>query len=154
VKLREAPQVKVFEEIGKEHPLKHVDDKEKHDGSVPKIEPTAHVGENPMKAVLTEVQATVAHKEINKEIPQEHQLKHVETKDAGAPKIEADVHVREAPQKQVFAEIGKDHALKHVDDKEKHDVSAPKVEAGAHIGEAPQKKVLEELTKEKPEEKK
>jgi len=167
VKLREAPQVKVFEELGKDHSLKHVDAKEKHDASAPKIDATAHIGEAPQKAVLTEVQAAVALKEVKKELTQDHTLKHVETtRDNSAPKIDgalvlslvfrqrcelsdcdiADLKLREAPQKKVFEELGKDHSLKHVDDKEKHDLSAPKIDSNAHIGENPMKAVLTEVT--------
>jgi len=44
----------VFEELGKDHTLKHVDAKEKHDASAPAVD-GAKLKENPQKKVLEEV---------------------------------------------------------------------------------------------------
>jgi len=138
----EAPQVKVFAEIGKEHQLKHVETT--HDASKPAIPKDAHVGENPHKAVLQEVQAAVAHKAVKAEITQPHELKHVEpAHDASKPVIPKDAHVGEAPQVKVFWEVQQEHQLKHVETT--HDASKPAIPKDAHVGEAPQKAILQEV---------
>lgn len=66
MKLREAPQKKVLEEVKAEKKLKHVDDKDRHDASEPIIDPNAKVGEAPQKKVLADIAKGEAH------------LKHVE----------------------------------------------------------------------------
>ena len=49
MKIGQNPRSALFAEVQKEHALQHVDTEDK---SAPVIDPNAHVGENPLKAVL------------------------------------------------------------------------------------------------------
>lgn len=171
IKIKEAPQKKVFEELQKaEGQLKHVDSVERKDRSTPVIEKDVKVRENPMKEVLKEVPAgpsLMAHKKINKEVAGgSANLKPTEgARDASAPIIEEGrfcfgfffLRLGTVIKKNPFPDVLK--GLPKGDEEGKveanlkpaenvHDASAPAIDPEAKVKEAPQKALFNEIKKE------